>query len=69
MGHLDGISTAWQIGSDTGYSCRSLAFLPRRANPTESQAISEKYTSTKKNDEYFMSPQDFIDLLLGVSHI
>ncbi|XP_049890989.1 electrogenic aspartate/glutamate antiporter SLC25A13, mitochondrial isoform X1 [Epinephelus moara] len=38
--------------------------LPRRADPTELKAIFEKYASVKKNDESFMSPQDFVSRFL-----
>uniref|UniRef100_A0AAQ5XA40 EF-hand domain-containing protein n=1 Tax=Amphiprion ocellaris TaxID=80972 RepID=A0AAQ5XA40_AMPOC len=40
------------------------AVLPRRADPTELKAIFEKYASVKKNDDYFMSPQDFVSRFL-----
>ncbi|XP_029918893.1 calcium-binding mitochondrial carrier protein Aralar1 isoform X1 [Myripristis murdjan] len=40
------------------------AVLPRRADPTELKAIFEKYASVKKNDECFMSPQDFVTRFL-----
>ncbi|XP_041868123.1 calcium-binding mitochondrial carrier protein Aralar2 isoform X2 [Melanotaenia boesemani] len=40
------------------------AVLPRRADPTELKAIFEKYASIKKNDNYFMSPQDFVERFL-----
>uniref|UniRef100_A0A665VC07 Solute carrier family 25 member 13 n=1 Tax=Echeneis naucrates TaxID=173247 RepID=A0A665VC07_ECHNA len=38
--------------------------LPRRADPTELKAIFEKYASVKKNDEHFMSAQDFVSRFL-----
>ncbi|XP_038581281.1 calcium-binding mitochondrial carrier protein Aralar2 isoform X1 [Micropterus salmoides] len=38
--------------------------LPRRADLTELKAIFEKYASIKKNDEHFMSPQDFVSRFL-----
>uniref|UniRef100_A0A8D0CY58 Solute carrier family 25 member 13 n=1 Tax=Sander lucioperca TaxID=283035 RepID=A0A8D0CY58_SANLU len=38
--------------------------LPRRADPTALKAIFEKYASVKKNDECFMSPQDFVSRFL-----
>ncbi|XP_069373023.1 electrogenic aspartate/glutamate antiporter SLC25A13, mitochondrial isoform X2 [Paralichthys olivaceus] len=41
------------------------AVLPRRADPTELKAIFEKYASVKKNDEHFMSPQDFVGHFLN----
>uniref|UniRef100_A0A668TXN3 EF-hand domain-containing protein n=1 Tax=Oreochromis aureus TaxID=47969 RepID=A0A668TXN3_OREAU len=40
------------------------AVLPRRADPTELKAIFEKYASVKKNEEYFMSAQDFVSRFL-----
>uniref|UniRef100_A0A671VXZ2 Solute carrier family 25 member 13 n=1 Tax=Sparus aurata TaxID=8175 RepID=A0A671VXZ2_SPAAU len=40
------------------------AVLPRRADPAELKAIFEKYASVKKNDECFMSPQDFVSRFL-----
>ncbi|XP_045914932.1 calcium-binding mitochondrial carrier protein Aralar2 isoform X2 [Micropterus dolomieu] len=40
------------------------ALLPRRADLTELKAIFEKYASIKKNDEHFMSPQDFVSRFL-----
>uniref|UniRef100_A0A3B5AXY7 Calcium-binding mitochondrial carrier protein Aralar2-like n=1 Tax=Stegastes partitus TaxID=144197 RepID=A0A3B5AXY7_9TELE len=40
------------------------AVLPRRADPTELKAIFEKYASVKKNDDYFMSPHDFVSRFL-----
>uniref|UniRef100_A0A3B4YUH2 Solute carrier family 25 member 13 n=1 Tax=Seriola lalandi dorsalis TaxID=1841481 RepID=A0A3B4YUH2_SERLL len=40
------------------------AILPRRADPTELKAIFEKYASVKKNDEHFMSPEDFVSRFL-----
>uniref|UniRef100_A0A672HPR8 Solute carrier family 25 member 13 n=1 Tax=Salarias fasciatus TaxID=181472 RepID=A0A672HPR8_SALFA len=40
------------------------ALLPRRADPAELRAIFEKYASVKKNDEHFMSPQDFVNRFL-----
>uniref|UniRef100_A0A3Q1GTW3 Solute carrier family 25 member 13 n=1 Tax=Acanthochromis polyacanthus TaxID=80966 RepID=A0A3Q1GTW3_9TELE len=40
------------------------AVLPRRADPTELKAIFEKYASVKKNDDCFMSPQDFVSRFL-----
>ncbi|GLD57849.1 calcium-binding mitochondrial carrier protein Aralar2 isoform X2, partial [Lates japonicus] len=40
------------------------AVLPRRADPTELKGIFEKYASVKKNDEHFMSPQDFVSRFL-----
>ncbi|CAB1443110.1 unnamed protein product [Pleuronectes platessa] len=40
------------------------AALPRRADPTELKAIFEKYASVKKNNEHFMSPQDFVGRFL-----
>ncbi|XP_056153962.1 electrogenic aspartate/glutamate antiporter SLC25A13, mitochondrial [Lampris incognitus] len=38
--------------------------LPKRAGPTELKAIFEKYASVKKNDECFMSPEDFVTRFL-----
>ncbi|XP_072225954.1 electrogenic aspartate/glutamate antiporter SLC25A13, mitochondrial isoform X1 [Leuresthes tenuis] len=40
------------------------AVLPRRADPTELKGIFEKYASVKKNDDSFMSPQDFVERFL-----
>ncbi|KAF7662293.1 hypothetical protein LDENG_00240690 [Lucifuga dentata] len=40
------------------------AVLPRRADPTELKAVFDKYASVKKNDERFMSPQDFVSRFL-----
>ncbi|KAK1880892.1 Calcium-binding mitochondrial carrier protein Aralar2 [Dissostichus eleginoides] len=40
------------------------AVLPRRADPTELKAIFEKYANVKKNEESFMSPQDFVSRFL-----
>ncbi|KAM6899663.1 electrogenic aspartate/glutamate antiporter SLC25A13, mitochondrial isoform 2-T2 [Xenentodon cancila] len=40
------------------------AVLPRRADRTELKAIFEKYASVRKNEDYFMSPQDFVNRFL-----
>ncbi|XP_067112440.1 electrogenic aspartate/glutamate antiporter SLC25A13, mitochondrial [Osmerus mordax] len=39
-------------------------FLTRRADPTELKDIFLKYASVKKNDEHFMSPEDFVSRFL-----
>ncbi|KAM7373033.1 hypothetical protein PAMP_007917 [Pampus punctatissimus] len=103
MGHLDGISRAWQIGSDTGYSQDKYPsdHLPQCSLHTEASVISDyekaqesdrqlpqpggrkkrggrerdyltvsllsmaaKYASVKKNEECFMSPEDFVSRFL-----
>ncbi|XP_031441564.1 calcium-binding mitochondrial carrier protein Aralar2 [Clupea harengus] len=38
--------------------------LPRRADPVELKAIFLQYASIKKNDDYFMSPEDFVSRFL-----
>ncbi|TMS18333.1 Calcium-binding mitochondrial carrier protein Aralar2, partial [Larimichthys crocea] len=40
------------------------AVLPKRADPAELKAIFEKYASVRKNEECFMSPQDFVSRFL-----
>ncbi|XP_070702985.1 electrogenic aspartate/glutamate antiporter SLC25A13, mitochondrial [Pempheris klunzingeri] len=40
------------------------AVLPRRADPAELKAIFEKYASIKKNEECFMSAEDFVSRFL-----
>ncbi|KAM6959219.1 electrogenic aspartate/glutamate antiporter SLC25A13, mitochondrial [Aplochiton taeniatus] len=38
--------------------------FPKRADPAELKAIFEKYASVKRNEESFMSPEDFVSRFL-----
>ncbi|XP_028672887.1 electrogenic aspartate/glutamate antiporter SLC25A13, mitochondrial [Erpetoichthys calabaricus] len=38
--------------------------LPKRADPAELKSIFYKYATVKKNEEYFMSPEDFVSHFL-----
>ncbi|TKS88559.1 Calcium-binding mitochondrial carrier protein [Collichthys lucidus] len=46
------------------YTKMPQAVLPRRADPAELKAVFEKYASVRKNEECFMSPQDFVSRFL-----
>ncbi|KAJ4928575.1 hypothetical protein JOQ06_016366, partial [Pogonophryne albipinna] len=52
------------VEDDFSNQLRTIAVLPRRADPTELKAIFEKYANVKKNEESFMSPQDFVSRFL-----